>query len=167
MSKSNSALLEDYLNLPAHLEEVIAGLKESDLDLSLESGWSIREYVCHLVEGEQLWQINLRVILGLNGAKFPFDWYPSLGSQERWVEIWAYGKRSLNVLLDQYRADTQYLVDVLKAMPDDVWEHYGRITWPGAEDESKYSVRDILEINLSHLDVHAEDIRAIRTMHGC
>ena len=167
MNKSNEALLDEYLKLPDRLEEVLAGLSETDLDLSLESGWSIREYACHLVEGEQLWQVNLRVILGLNGAKFPLDWYPSLGSQERWAEIWVYGKRSLKVLLDQYRADTQYLVDLLKNLPGNIWEHYGRITWPGAKKESRYSVRDIVEMHIGHLDGHAEDIRAIRALHGC
>ena len=167
MSKSHDELLREYRKLPERLEEAISGLDESDLDLRLESGWSIREYICHLVEGEQLWQINLRVILGLNGSEFPMTWYPMLGSQERWAEMWAYGKRSLRVLLEQYRADTQYLVDILKNLPPDVWEHYGRITWPGYEEESRYSVREIVEMHLQHLDVHAEDIRAIRALHRC
>jgi hypothetical protein len=165
MSKSTDELLFEYGQLPERLEAVIAGLEESDLDLCLESGWSIRQYICHLVEGEQLWQINLRVVLGLNGAKFPFTWYPE-HSQDEWVELWVYGKRSLEVMLDQYRADTHYLVDILKNLPD-VWEHYGRVTWPGDEVESHYSVRDIVEMHLSHLDEHAEDIRAIRALHGC
>ena len=165
MSKSHEELLNEYGKLPERLEIAIAGLEESDLDLRLESGWSIREYICHLVEGEQLWQINLRMIIGLNGAKFPFDWYPQ-HSQDEWVELWAYGKRSLQVMLEQYRADTQYLVDILKNLPD-VWERYGRITWPGYEEESHYSVRDIVEMNIQHLDIHAKDIREIRALHGC
>ena len=165
MSKSHDELLREYRKLPERLEEAISGLDESDLDLRLESGWSIREYICHLVEGEQLWQINLRMIIGLNGEKFPFDWYPRR-SQDEWVELWAYSKRSLKVMLNQYRADTQYLVDILKNLPD-AWQHYGRITFPGDEEERRYTVRDIVEINLQHLDVHAEDIRAIRTLHGC
>jgi len=160
MNESNNELLDEYLKLPERLEAVIAGLEENDLDLSLESGWSIREYICHLVEGEQLWQINLRIIIGLNGEKFPFDWYPKLGSQERW----AYRKRSLKVMLEQYYADTQYLVDLLKNLPD-VWDHYGRITWPGDKEESRYSVRDIVEMHISHLEGHAKDIRAIRAHH--
>ena len=164
MNKSNETLLEEYRKLPEQLEACLDGLSEADLDLSLESGWSIRQYVCHLVEGEQLWQINLRVIIGLNGAKFPFTWYPE-HSQDEWAELWVYGKRSLEVMLEQYRADTRYLVDILKNLPD-VWEHYGRVTWPGNEVESQYSVRDIVEINLEHIDMHAKDIRAIRTLHG-
>ena len=164
MSKSHETLLEEYRRLPDHLEEVIAGLEESDLDLGKDGEWSIRQYICHLVEGEQLWQINLRMIIGLNGARFPFTWYPE-HSQDEWAELWAYGKRSLEVMLNQYRADTQYLVDILKNLPD-VWDHYGRITWSGDDAERRYSVRDIVEMQLRHLDGHAEDIRAIRALHG-
>ena len=167
MSKPNAELLDEYCRLPERLEAVIAGLGESDLDLRKSDEWSIREYICHLVEGEQLWQINLRVIIGLNGEKFPLDWYPKMGSQEYWSEHWAYRKRSLKVLLEQYRADTQYLVDILKNLQPDVWDHYGRITWPGAEKESRYSVRDIVEMHIGHLDGHAEDIATIRALHGC
>ena len=119
MEESYEALLEKYLRLPDGLEAVIADLDESDLDLRLESGWSIREYICHLVEGEQLWQINLRMIIGLNGAEFPMTWYPK-HSQMEWSECWVYDKRCIQVLLDQYRADTQYLVDILKNLPDSV-----------------------------------------------
>jgi hypothetical protein len=165
MSKSQDELLCEYGKLPERLEAVIAGLDESDLDLRKDGEWSIRQYVCHIVEGEQLWQINLRVILGLNGTKFPFDWYPRL-SQMEWSERWAYCKRSLQVMLDQYRADTQYLADILKNLPD-VWEHFGCITFPGDEAERQFTVRDIVEMNLRHLDGHAQDIRAIRAWHGC
>jgi len=165
MSRSEHELLDEYLKLPERLEALIAGLEEKDLDLRLGHEWSIREYVCHLVEGELLWQINLRMIIGLNGEKFPFSWYPQ-HSQVEWSEYWAYGSRSISILLDQYRADTRYLVDTLKNLPD-VWEHFGRITWPGYEEEFRYSVRDIVEMHIHHLDEHARDIRAIRASHGC
>ncbi len=165
MNKEYETLLNQYLELPARLGEVLAGLAEEDFDLRMEGEWSIREYVAHLVEGEQLWQINLRVILGLNGAKFPMTWYPE-HSQMEWSELWAYNKRSIKVLQDQYQADTQYLVNLLENLPDEAWAHYGRITWPGAEEETRYSVRDIVEMHISHLAIHAEDIRAIRAQHS-
>ncbi len=164
MNRSENELLDEYLGLPDRLEALIAGLEENDLDLRLENDWSIREYICHLVEGELLWQINLRMIIGLNGEKFPFSWYPQ-HSQMEWAQYWAYGSRSLSVLLDQYRADTRFLVDTLKNLPD-VWEHYGCITWPGYDEEFRYSVRDIVEMHINHLDEHARDIRAIRANHG-
>ncbi len=64
MSGTHDVLLKKYLQLPDRLEAAIAGLSESDLDLRGE-GWSIREYVHHTVEGELLWQVNLRAIRGL------------------------------------------------------------------------------------------------------
>jgi len=165
MNKSHDELLAEYCQLPERLEEVIAGLEESDLDLRKGDEWSIREYICHLVEGEQLWQLNLRMIIGLNGLNVPFDWYFK-HSQDEWSAYWAYGKRCTQVLLNQYRADTQYLVDILKNLPD-AWENCGCITFPGHDSESQFTVREIVEMNIRHLDGHAEDIRAIRALHGC
>jgi hypothetical protein len=165
MKKEFETLLDQYLELPARLDEVLEGLDEEDFDLRPEGEWSIREYVAHLVEGEQLWQINLRVILGLNGTEFPMSWYPE-HTQVEWSELWAYNKRSIEVLLDQYHANTQYLVDILENLSENVWEHYGHITWPGTEKESLYSVREIVKMQISHLDGHVEDIRAIRALHG-
>ena len=71
MKKEYENLLDQYLELPARLDETINGLAEADFDLCLEGEWTIREYIAHLIDGEELWQINLRVILGLNGAEFP------------------------------------------------------------------------------------------------
>ena len=165
MEESYESLLEKYRQLPDRLEAVIAGLDETDLDLRKGDEWSIRQYICHLVEGEQLWQINLRMLIGLNGLNLPFDWYFK-HSQDEWSEYWAYGKRCTQVLLDQYRADTQYLVDLLKNLPD-AWENFGCVTFPSNESETRFTVRDVVEMNLRHLDGHAEDIRAIRALHGC
>ncbi len=165
MKKEYETLLDQYLELPNRLEETLNGLEGEDFDLCLEGEWSIREYVAHLVEGEQLWQINLRMVIGLNGTEFPFTWYPE-HTQVEWAELWAYNKRSIEVLLDQFQANTQSLVDMLENLPDKIWKHYGRITWHGAEKESLYSVREIVMMQISHLDGHIEDIRAIRTLHG-
>ncbi len=165
MNKSDEALLDQYLQLPEQLEEAIAGLDETDLDLRKGDDWSIREIVCHLVEGEQLWQINLRTIIGLNGSKFPFEWYFEL-SQTQWSERWAYGTRSLKVMLDLFHANIKYLADILKKLPSSIWEHYGRVTWPGAKEETHLTVRDIIEIHIRHMQGHTADIKAIRAVHG-
>ena len=166
MNQTSEVLLVQYLQLPVRLEAAIAGLEETDLDLRKGEDWSIRQIVCHLVEGEQLWQINLRTVIGLNGSKFPFEWYFEL-SQDEWSERWTYGTRSLKAMLDLFRANTEYLADILRNLHPDIWEHYGRVTWPSAEKETRLTVRDIIEIHIRHMDGHAADIQAIRTQHGC
>jgi hypothetical protein len=166
MIDSYETLLEHYLKLPDRLEAAIAGLSESQLDLTLDTGWSIREYVHHTVEGELLWQLNLRAILGRDGIEFPFDWFFGL-PQNEWVERWAYGKRDTGPALTLFRGSTATLVELLRNVPPEVWEHYGRVTWPGAEKETRLTICDIVLMHLRHMDQHAVDIQAIRTRHGC
>jgi len=164
MSKDHEALLEKYLQLPNRLEAAIAGLDEAGLDMKSE-GWSIRAYIHHTVEGELMWQLFLRAILGSDGIHIPIDWYFDLEQQE-WAERWSYGKRATGPTLALFRASTAALVELLRNVPPEAWERAGHITWPGAEKESRISVRQIVLMHLRHVDGHAADIRAIRALHG-
>jgi hypothetical protein len=164
MSDTHASLLERYLQLPKRLETAIAGLSEADFDLSLETGWSIRAYVIHTVEGELVWQLNLRAILGRDGIEFPMQWYFGL-PQEEWASRWAYEKRALDPSLVLFRGSTASLVELLRNISPEAWEHCGRVTWPGNDKETRLSVRDILLIHIRHMDQHTADIRAIRELH--
>ncbi len=166
MTDSNEALLARYLQLPDRLETAIAGLSESQLDLALDTGWSIRTYVHHTVEGEMIWQVNLRAILGRNGIEFPFTWYFGL-RQDDWADCWSYGKRATGPALSLFRGSTASLVEILRYAPPEAWEHFGRVTWPGQEKENRITVREIVLMHLRHMDQHTADIRAIRERHGC
>jgi hypothetical protein len=161
----HAELLKRYLALPDRLEATIAGLSESDLDLRGQ-GWSIREYVHHTVEGELLWQVNLRAIIGTNGCAFPFQWYFVL-SQNEWAEKWASDKRAVEPTLALFRGSTRSLVELLHCADPQVWKHFGRVTWPGAKKETRITVRDIILMHLGHMDQHEADIRAIRELHHC
>ena len=165
MSTENESLLQKYLQLPDCLENAVAGLSDSDLDLCEGTGWSIRQIVHHVVEGENLWQVNLRAIVGTDGILFPFAWYLTL-SQDEWVKRWAYDKRSLGPSLAFYRASTWDLVEFLRNIPD-AWDHFGRVTWPGKQEESCGTVREIVEMNIRHAGQHVEEIQAIRALHHC
>src|SRR5512133_113433 len=101
MIEANELLLERYWCLPDRLEGAIALLSESDLDLNQDDGWTIRQYVHHVVEGEYIWQLNIRAIVGTNGIQFPMTWYFAL-SQDEWVKRWAYDKRPLEPSLAMY-----------------------------------------------------------------
>ena len=163
MSEEHETLLQQYLQMPDCLEEVIAGLSESDLDWKQDGGWTIRQIVQHVVEGESLWQLNLRAIVGADGIQFPMTWYFAL-PQEEWVKRWAYDKRPLGPSLALYRASTWNLVEFLRNIPD-AWDHFGRVTFPGKEEECA-TVREIVEMNLRHMDNHVKEIRAIRAFHN-
>ncbi len=165
MNKSHDTLLNRYLQLPDRLEAAIAGLAEADLDLTKNDGWSIRAYVHHVVEGEWMWQLFLRAILGWDGIEIPIAWYFGL-EQEEWGRRWAYGKRALGPTLALFRGSTATLVELLRNVPPEAWEHSGRVTWLGDEKETRLTVRAIVLMHLRHMDGHTADIRTIRELHG-
>jgi hypothetical protein len=163
MNNKHETILKKYLQLPDRLEAAIAGLRESDLDLRGE-GWSIRQYVHHTVEGELMWQLYLRAILGTNGIEFPIQWYFAI-SQDEWAEHWVSDKRAVEPTLALFRASTRSLAELLRCIDPDAWSHFGCVTWPGAKEVKRYTVRDIVLMHLGHMDQHTADIRAIREMH--
>ena len=162
MSKNHDVLLKKYLQLPDQLEAAVAGLDEAGLDLKTD-GWSIRQYVHHTVEGELIWQINLRAAAGSDGIAFPMDWYFTQ-AQDVWAERWGYDRRPVAPALALFRASTRSLVEFLRLLPE-VWERSGRVTWPGEQQESRLSVRDIVLMHIGHMDQHAADIQRIREFY--
>jgi hypothetical protein len=163
MGNSHDLLLKKYLQLPDRLEAAIAGLDEAGLDWKGKQGWSIRSYVHHTVEGELIWQVNLRAAAGCDGIAFPMGWYFTQ-PQDKWAEQWGYDRRPVEPALALFKGSTRNLVDFLRCMPE-VWNRSGRITWPGDQQETLLSVRDIVLIHLRHMDQHTADIRAIRELH--
>ena len=163
MSDKHNILLKKYLQLPDRLEAAIAGLSESDLDLKGE-GWSIRQYVHHTVEGELMWQLFLRAILGTNGIEFPIQWYFAI-SQEEWAQHWASDKRAIEPTLALFRASTRSLVELMHSVDPEAWKNFGGVTWPGAQDVTRLTIRDIVLMHIGHMDQHEADIRAIRELH--
>jgi hypothetical protein len=164
MSTLHDPLLKRYLKLPERLEAAIAGLDEAQLDLTLGTGWSIREYVHHTVEGELMWQLFLRAILGTDGIELPIQWYFAM-PQDDWAERWAFRKRLVEPTLALFRGSNASLVELLRNIPAEAWKHYGGVTWPGDAKETRLTVRDIVLIHLGHMDQHTADIQAIRTAH--
>ncbi|MBN2389025.1 MAG: DinB family protein [Anaerolineales bacterium] len=165
MTNQHETLLKRYLQLPDRLEAALAGLDEQQFDLALDEDWSIRAYVHHTVEGEYLWQVLLRAMVGLDGIELPFQWY-FLQEQKAWATKWGYDRRPVGPALDLLRANTRSLVEFLRCVPE-AWDCSGRVRWPGAEAETRLTVREVVLIHLRHLDGHTADIQAIREKHGC
>ena len=134
MSEQHDVLLKKYLQLPDRLESAITGLDESGLELKGSQGWSIRQYVHHTVEGELLWQINLRAAAGYDGIAFPMTWY-FVQEQDIWAERWGYDRRPVEPALALFRGSTRNLVDFLHCLPE-AWDHSGRITWRGNQPDT-------------------------------
>ncbi len=166
MNKTHQNMLETYLQVPDQLEAALAGLSETDLDLTKGEGWSIRQVVHHLCNGQMMFSMCVKAILGLADLELPFAWYMQL-TQDEWSEVWAFDRRPLAPALAAFRGSLQDLADLLAHLPDEAWERSGQITFRGRSEPTTLSVEWVLGMIPAHATGHIqEDILAIRHLHG-
>lgn len=161
--RSHAELLRMYEQGPGDLQAVLEGLSEADYDLARSPGqWSIRQIVHHLAEGETLWMPLFKSALTQSGSVYvrnPYD-------QETWPEIFQYTTRSVDSSVALIAAVRVHLVELLQCVPDS-WEHYVMMrTIDGDAEGRKITINDLIGGMAGHIEVHCEEIRAIRKIHG-
>lgn len=69
---------------PSLLEAVVMGLEDDVLDsVPAGGGWTIRQIVHHVVDGDDIWKLGIKMAMGTELAEFPLGWYMEM-SQEAW-----------------------------------------------------------------------------------
>lgn len=157
------ALLGPYCAGPLALRQALEGLAENNLDLTLDGqGWSIRQVVHHVVDGDDLWQAGL--LAALDGlAAFDLRWYWS-APQDEWARAWHYAARPVQAALDFFEANRQHAASILRAVPGAA-QRCTPVQWPDG-NRKDIAVGDILEMQTRHVHGHCEDIRRVRQAHG-
>lgn len=149
-----------YASGPALLREALAGLREQDLDGRLpKGGWSIRQYVHHVADGDQLWAVCIRLALGGAGEGFDLRWYWAR-PQDEWAKAWNYGGREIDPSLALLDASRRHVVTWINSLPDGL----ARSTSFVASDGTRGSlcVAEVVHSQGHHVVGHCEDIRRIR-----
>jgi len=160
-----NTILSRYAEGPAQLEAALEGLAEADLDAALSADtWTIRQIVHHLVDGDDLWKVCIKMALGNSGTRFDLQWYWDF-PQDTWVQRWDYAGRAIEPSLAFLRASRSHVAQLLHQIPDG-WERYVLIKWPGSQEEERITIRDIVEMQAGHLVGHVDDIMRIREAHG-
>lgn len=157
------AELQRYAAGPDYLEKALAGLDEVGLDAApAEGGWSIRQIVAHVVDGDQIWTLGLKATLGGEGVLFDFQWYWAR-PQERWAECWGYATRPVGPALDLLRANRRQIAHIVEQLPG-AWERCATIRVPDGR-ELPITVGAIVAMQAQHVVEHADGILAIRQAH--
>jgi catechol 2,3-dioxygenase-like lactoylglutathione lyase family enzyme len=158
------SILADYASGPESLEAAVAGLTESELDLAPPTGgWTIRQTVHHITDGDDIWKTGIMAALGSPTGIFGLEWYWEK-PQDEWVESWLYACRPIEPSLALFRANRAHLVELVRRVPD-AWERSIRIKWP-RQPEGRITIGDILAMQAGHGRGHIEEIRSIRETHG-
>ena len=153
-----------YLDGPRLLEEVLSGLSEADLDaVPDEENWSIRQIAHHLVDGDDLWSLAVKMALGGGEPVFDLHWYWR-ASQVQWSRYWAYARREVHPALALLAANRRYIVDLVESLPG-AWECAVLVPW-SHQPPGRLTVGEILAMQARHIRGHVEEIREIRERHG-
>ena len=69
--ENKNEILELFKRGPGILENALAGLSDTELDyVPSNGGWSIRQIVHHLVDGDDLWKMYIKIT-----ARFTYNKY--------------------------------------------------------------------------------------------
>lgn len=158
------SVLTRYMEGSALLERALAGIRDTELDAPpSRGGWTIRQIVHHIVDGDDLWKTSIKAALGSEEAEFSLEWYRTQ-PQEVWAKNWAYEKRSLDVSLALLKANRDHIRQLLEQVPD-AWHRSVGFRKSSGETE-RMPVGALVEIQAYHVEHHVKQIRAIRSEVG-
>jgi hypothetical protein len=157
---NRDSILARYKEGPALLERAIASLEDSDLDTTpTQGGWTIRQIIHHIVDGDDLWKTCIKIALGNEQAKFTLDWYRML-SQKEWGKRWAYVKRSIDISLTLLKANRDHILQLLEHVPDGWNRSIGFQNSDGTIE--RLPVGTVIEMQADHVEHHINRIYAIQ-----
>jgi hypothetical protein len=158
--ENKNEILELFKRGPSILENALAGLSDIELDYTPSNGgWSIRQIVHHLVDGDDLWKIYIKIALGDEQAEFSLKWYLAL-PQTEWAKRWCYEKRSIDVSLALFKAIRDHILQLVEYAPDG-WTKSAQFRDSNGEIEL-VPVGFVIQIQANHVVHHVKRISEIR-----
>lgn len=158
--ENQDKILELFEQGPGILENALDGLSDSELDyVPSNGGWTIRQIVHHLADGDDLWKIYIKMALGNEQAEFTLKWY-LVFPQTEWAKRWSYEKRSIDASLALLRASRNHIIQMLKYAPDG-WTKSARFLDTNGKVEV-VPVGFVIKMQADHILHHVKRISAIR-----
>lgn len=158
--KNQKEILDFFNQGLSLLEENLCGLTENELNyIPSNGGWTIRQIVHHIADGDDLWKTAIKMALGNEEAEFCLNWYQTL-SQIEWGKKWNYEKRSITKSLNLFKANREHIKELLEYAPNS-WKRKIKFL----ERDGKIEVLPIgfiLEMQAEHAIHHINRIIAIR-----
>lgn len=141
------------------LEEEVSGLSDSALDaLPPGGGWTVRQIVHHLADGDDIWKLAIKMAIGHDGAEFGLGWYQAMTQQE-WAERWAYGSRPIDASLSLMKASREHVLQLLVGTPE-AWDRAVLLQKPDGQTE-RVPVGFIVAMQAEHVFHHLRRMQAI------
>ena len=153
-------ILQLFKQGPGILEKALADLSDNELDYTpLNGGWTIRQIVHHIADGDDLWKTYIKIALGNEQAEFTLEWYLAF-PQTEWAKRWSYENRSTDASLALFKANRDHILQLLEFAPDG-WSKSARFRDSNGELEV-VPVGFVIQMQAEHVLHHVKRISAIR-----
>ncbi len=158
--ENQDKILELFKQGPSILENALAGLSDIELDYTpLNGGWTIRQIIHHISDGDDLWKTCIKIALGNEQAEFSLQWYLAL-PQIEWAKLWSYENRSIDASLTLFRANRDHILQLLEFVPNG-WTKSVRFRDSNGKIEV-VPVGFVVQMQADHVEHHVKRILAIR-----
>jgi hypothetical protein len=157
--EDRDATISRFREGPTLLEHAVIGLRDAELDARPSGGgWSIRQIVHHIADGDDIWKLGVKMAIGNEQPEFALGWYSSL-AQVTWGDRWAYSRRSIGASLSLLRASRDHVLQLLEIVPE-AWNRAVTLRTPQGEIE-QVPVGFVIQMQGDHVFLHLERIQAI------
>jgi hypothetical protein len=119
--------------------------------------------VHHIVDGDDIWKLGIKMAMGKEQAEFSLGWYRAM-SQQAWGERWGYRRRSLGPSLSLFEAVRTHILQLLECVPD-AWDRAVALRRPDGEME-QVPVGFVIQMQADHVQHHIKRIHAILQERG-
>ena len=161
LPENQNETLELFKQGPGILENALEGLSDNELNYQPSiGGWTIRQIVHHIVDGDDLWKICIKIALGNEQAEFTLKWYWAF-PQTEWAKRWNYESRSIDKSMALLKASRAHVLQLLENV-NDGWSKSVQFRKHDGEIEI-IPVGAMIQIQSDHVVHHVKRITEIRT----
>ena len=153
-------IVELFKQGPALLENALSGLSGTELDyLPSNGGWTIRQIIHHIADGDDLWKTGVRIALGNEEAEFSLKWYMAI-PQTEWAKRWNYENRPVDISLELFQTNRKQILQLLE-YSENGWIKSVRFQDTNGEFET-VPVGVVIQMQADHVVHHVKRIMEIR-----
>ena len=153
-------ILKLFKQGPTMLENTLSNLGNKELDyVPSNGGWSIRQIIHHIADGDDLWKTCIKITLGSEQAEFNLKWYQAI-PQKEWAKRWNYEKRTIAASLNLFKANRAHILQLLEYDPDG-WSKTFQYQEPDGKIEL-ITIGFVIEMQAKHVVHHIKRIKEIR-----
>ncbi len=158
-ARKRPVVVGEWSSVPRRIREAIGGLGDTELSIRGGSeGWSIREYVHHLVEANLIVSHVVLAALGTPGCTYDWSW---VNPDRHWMERLSYDRAPVEPAVLLLEVLTRHISNLLALSPSGLKQHVGILDTPGAVPR-KTTVAKLLRDEVAHATHHLVDIESAR-----